>query len=131
MSMVSEGPSGVAVDRAWATITAHASGEDCGGCRGAWCPTVEWALWLVVTDRLVTKERRHLVTVVARQVMTAHWPRSIDGCRPCGLPDCGRAQLAGTWLEVVGDTSVPRSVEILMRSARPTDDELRGITGME
>ena len=130
MSMVPEGVPGLAVDWAWATITAHAQGEGCAGCRRSWCPTAEWALWLVITDRLVTPDRRQVVTVVARQVMTAHWPRGAGGCRPCGLPDCGRAQLAGTWLEVVGDIAVPDSVKLLMRSATPTAKDLRRITGM-
>ena len=126
--MVPEGPAGLAVDWAWASIDAHASGDDCSGCRGRWCPTVEWALWLVITDRLVSADRRQMVTVVARQVMTAHWPRTVDGCRPCGLPDCGRAQLAGTWLEVVGEDAVPDSVKILRTT--PTLDDLRRITGL-
>lgn len=97
----------------------------------AWCPTAEWALWVVITDRVVPADRRQLVTVVARQTMTAHWPRGVDGCRPCGLPDCGRIQLAGTWLEVVQDGYVPPSVAILMPSATPTAEDLRRITGME
>ncbi|MGI5148021.1 hypothetical protein ACQEVC_16865 [Plantactinospora sp. CA-294935] len=128
MSMVPESAPGLAVDWAWATITAHAEGRHCGGCRGTWCPTAEWALWVVITDRIVPADRRKLVTVVARQVMTAHWPRGIDGCRPCALPDCGRIQLAGTWLEVVGDEAVPDSVKILRST--PTADDLRRITGM-
>lgn len=131
MSMVPESAPGLAVDWAWATITAHAEDRRCNGCRGTWCPTAEWALWLLITDRLVTKERRQLVTVVARQVMTAHWPRTADGCRPCGLPDCGRAQLAGTWLDVYDRGWVPDSVRILMPSATPTPEDLRRLTGMD
>ncbi|MBE1485230.1 hypothetical protein [Plantactinospora soyae] len=126
-----ESAPGLAIDWAWATITAHAEGRHCGGCRDAWCPTAEWALWVVITDRVVPADRRQLVTVVARQTMTAHWPRGVDGCRPCGLPDCGRIQLAGTWLEVVQDGYVPPSVAILMPSATPTAEDLRRITGME
>ncbi|MGX7672189.1 hypothetical protein [Plantactinospora sp. DSM 117369] len=128
-----EGAPGLAVDWAWASIVAHAQGEHCGGCRDRWCPTVEWALWLVITDRLVSPdpERRRLVTVMARQVMLAHWPRTVDGCRPCGLPDCGRIQLAATWLEVVGDPAVPDSVSLLRPSATPSVEELRRITGMD
>ncbi|MGI5145453.1 hypothetical protein ACQEVC_03465 [Plantactinospora sp. CA-294935] len=75
-------------------------------------------------------DRRQLVTVVARQVMTAHWPRSIAGCRPCGLPDCGRLVLAGTWLEVHDRGWVPGAVRALLPSSRPTDDDLRRITGI-
>ncbi|MFY1690900.1 hypothetical protein [Plantactinospora sp. WMMB782] len=132
MSMVPESAPGLAVDWAWATITAHAEGRDCNGCRGSWCPTAEWALWVVITDRLVgpDPERRRLVTVVARQVMIAHWPRTVDGCRPCGLAECGRGQLAGTWLNVVGEVAVPNSVKILW-STPPTVRELRRITGLD
>jgi hypothetical protein len=126
-----ESASSLTIDWAWATITTHAEGRHCGACRGTWCPTAEWSLWVVITDRLIPAERRQLVTIVARQVMTAHWPSGIDGCRPCGLPDCGRIQLAGTWLEVVRDEYVPPSVQILLPSATPTEKELRGITGMD
>ncbi|MFY1669297.1 hypothetical protein ACN27G_04980 [Plantactinospora sp. WMMB334] len=89
-------------------------------------------MWVVITDALVGRDPRRcqLVTVVARQVLDAHWPRGIDGCRPCGLPDCGRIQLAGTWLEVVGDDAIPESVRILLPSATPTPEDLRRITGM-
>ncbi|GAA3730166.1 hypothetical protein GCM10022225_09800 [Plantactinospora mayteni] len=128
---VPESAPGLAADWAWATITNHAESGHCGGCRGTWCPTAEWALWVVITDRIVPKDRRQAVTVVARQVMLAHWPRTVDGCRPCGLPDCGRVQLAGTWLEVHDPGWIPPSVAILMRSATPTDEELRRITGID
>ncbi|WP_422770216.1 hypothetical protein ACN28C_26350 [Plantactinospora sp. WMMC1484] len=129
---VPESAPGLAADWAWGTLTTHAEQGNCGGCRGAWCPTAEWALWVVITDELVGRDprRRQLVTVVARQVLNAHWPRGVDGCRPCGLPDCGRIQLAGTWLEVVGDDYVPASVRILLPSATPTPEDLRRITGM-
>ncbi|MBE1488638.1 hypothetical protein [Plantactinospora soyae] len=127
---VPESAPGLAIDWAWATITTHAEARHCDGCRGTWCPTVEWALWVVITDRIVPADREQLVTVVARQTMTAHWPSGIDGCRPCGLPDCSRMQLAATWLEVVRNDYIPESVRILMKSARPTDAELRQITEM-
>ncbi|GIG87216.1 hypothetical protein Pen02_21520 [Plantactinospora endophytica] len=80
-----ESAPGLAADWAWATITNHAEGRHCNGCRGIWCPTAEWSLWVVITDRIIPVDRRPLVTVVARQVMIAHWPRTVDGCRPCGV----------------------------------------------
>ncbi|GAA3723467.1 hypothetical protein GCM10022225_00400 [Plantactinospora mayteni] len=126
-----ESAPGLAADWAWATITNHAESGHCGGCRGTWCPTAEWALWVVITDRIVPADRRTLVTVVARQVMTAHWPRGVDGCRPCGLPDCGRMALAATWLEVVRDDYLPPSVDALRPTMAPTDEDLRRITGMD
>ncbi|AVT35918.1 hypothetical protein C6W10_04965 [Plantactinospora sp. BB1] len=87
---------------------------------------------MVITDRLVSPdpERRRLVTTVARQVMLAHWPRTAHGCRPCGSVECGRMVLAATWLEVVGEPTVPDSVLILRPSATPSVQQLRRLTGM-
>lgn len=137
--MMAEGPPGAAIDRAVSTIRRHASGEECAECRrqerGTWCPSAEWALWVVVSDGVPT-EIRHMVTVVARQVMLAHWPRLVDGCRPCESPNCGRAQLAGTWLDVVKDPFHPPVEErsalgVLLAGSVPSPDELREITGMD
>lgn len=130
--MVPESAPGLAITWAWRIITEHAEGRGCGQCRDRWCPTAEWALWVVVTEHFSPPgdDGRRLVTVVARQVLTNHWPRGVDGCRPCGLPDCTRMQVAATWLEVVKDDYVPPSVRILMKSATPTVEQLREITGM-
>jgi hypothetical protein len=128
--MTPEGPSGLAVDAAHAIIGVHGTGGGCSACRPGWCPSQEWALWMVVGEK-VPDAIRHLVTVVARLVMAAHWPRTVDGCRPCGSPDCDRMQVASAWLEVHDPGYVPPSVAILMPSAAPTDDDLRRITGMD
>ncbi|MBE1486418.1 hypothetical protein [Plantactinospora soyae] len=131
MGMI-EGPHGVAIDAAYDIITTHASGGDCGACRLNWCPTAEWALWVVVAEpAAVRPDARQLVTIVARQVMAAHWPSAVDGCRPCGLPDCDRIRTAGPWLEVHDPGYVPPLIQTLTRSRPPTDDELREITGID
>ncbi|MGI5214960.1 hypothetical protein [Plantactinospora sp. CA-290183] len=127
-----EGPPGLAIDWAWASLRTHADGHACIGCRGYWCPTAEWALWVAVSDQLVDgDDRRQAVTVVARQVLRAHWPRTVDGCRPCGLPNCERARLAGGWLDAIGDPYVPPTTTILRPTTTPTDDDLRRITEMD
>ncbi|MGI5213513.1 hypothetical protein [Plantactinospora sp. CA-290183] len=107
MSMVPEGVPGLAIDWARHAIGRHAEGRGCGECRDAWCPTAEWALWVLVSDQQVRTVDRRSVTVVARQVVLTHWPRTVDGCRPCGLPDCERIRLAGAWLTAVGDDVMP------------------------
>ena len=142
--MADELPPGTAVDRARRSIRNHATGNGCDGCEQLMsvreiragdvvqvvrCVESESALRLVITERAMPAAERHLVTVVARQVLLAHWPRTEAGCIPCREPDCEWAQLAGTWLDVVGDPLNPRaSVTIL--AARPSAAKLRGITGL-
>ncbi|WP_422770719.1 hypothetical protein ACN28C_29210 [Plantactinospora sp. WMMC1484] len=125
-----ETPPAPAVDWAWTTITTHAHTGHCANCRGTWCPTAEWALWLLITDRLVTDSRRPAITTVARQVMTAHWPHTPHGCRPCALPDCLRIQLAATWLEIHDPHWIPDPLRPRLPTTTPTPDDLRRITGM-
>ena len=115
---------GLAIDWAHRIIRAHAAGEGCGQCRDGWCPTAEWAVWACVSDYMPPAEQ-HLLTVVARQVVQAHWPRSVDGCRPCGLDDCDRIRIAGAWLDAVRDPFLPPVVMDV-----PTPEELHRITGM-
>ena len=141
--MTGEGPPGTCIDMARRIITDHADATDCdqcrdlppaGGVRVHWCPSAEWAMWVLISDRAVPAGMRHSVTIVARRVLLAHWPRTVDGCRPCGLPDCSRAQLAGTWLEVVGDPYVPgrrSAVEILLSGAVPSPEDVRRIVDGE
>lgn len=131
--MMAEGPSGYALDAAHSIIAAHANGDDCRACRPGrpgWCPSKEWALWVVVDDG-VPKAARQMVTVVARQILTAHWPRGVDGCLPCGSPDCAQMKVAATWLEVIRDDYIPPQVKALLPSNKPTADDLRRITGMD
>ncbi|MFY1672556.1 hypothetical protein ACN27G_21740 [Plantactinospora sp. WMMB334] len=120
-----------AVDWAWTTITSHADTGHCADCRDTWCPTAEWALWLLITDRLIPHHRRPAITTVARQVMTAHWPHTAPGCHPCALPDCLRIQLAATWLEVHDPDWIPDPLRPHLPTPTPTPDVLRRITGME
>ncbi|MEO3929961.1 hypothetical protein ABGB07_39840 [Micromonosporaceae bacterium B7E4] len=130
--MVPESAPGLAITWAHRIIVDHAEARSCDQCRARWCPTAEWALWVVVTEHFPPPhdDGEHLVTVVARQVLTNHWPRGVDGCRPCGLPDCTRMQVAATWLEVVRDPYTPPAVQALLPSRVPTNEELRRITGM-
>ncbi|MEO3926160.1 hypothetical protein ABGB07_20155 [Micromonosporaceae bacterium B7E4] len=133
MNMVPESAPGLAITWAHRIITDHAEGRGCGQCRARWCPTAEWALWVVVTEHFPPPGDggQKLVTTVARQVLTSHWPYGVDGCRPCGLPDCTRMQVAARWLHTVRDDYLPPTVQALRPTVVPTDDELRRITGMD
>ncbi|MEO3745287.1 hypothetical protein [Plantactinospora sp. B5E13] len=129
--MMPEGRPRFAIEDAYRIITAHAEGRGCQECRPGWCPTQEWALWVVVTaGRQLPAQLRPMVTVVARLVMTAHWPRGIDGCRPCGQPDCGRIIVAGSWLETHDPGWAPPQLRAVLPSRVPSDEELRRITGI-
>jgi len=96
-------PPGPAVGVAYELITGHAAGQTCPSCRDGWCPAAEWALWLVVADDQLPPGGRDPVTAVARQVYLAHRARPRGGCRPCGLPDCERMEIASAWLLRVGE----------------------------
>jgi len=99
------GAPGPAITMAHRLIVAHAEGRGCSSCQDRWCPAAEWALQVAAMDDAPPPEPdgRRLVTVVARQVAAAHWPREVDGCRPCGLPDCDRYGVASAWLSQVGE----------------------------
>ncbi|MEE6261018.1 hypothetical protein [Plantactinospora sonchi] len=84
-------------------IVNHAQDRNCPSCQNGWCPAVEWALWLVVTDEQTPPGGRDPVTVVARRVYLAHRARPVDGCGPCGLPACERWEIASAWLLRVGE----------------------------
>jgi len=129
--MMPEGRQGPAVEDAYRIISTHARGDACSQCRPGWCPTQEWALWMVVTDsdHRPPDDVRSAVTTIARRVMTAHWPRG-DVCRPCGQLDCDRIRTAGAWLEVHDPQWIPPHLRALLPTEVPTDDELRSITGM-
>lgn len=119
---------GPAIRLAHRLIVAHAEGRDCPHCQDGWCLGAEWALGVVSTADRPPPEGKRLVTVVARQILTAH--RALPGgtCLPCGLPACDRAGVATAWLETVGEL-VPGFV--YADTGVPTDDDLRRITGID
>ncbi|MFC6019791.1 hypothetical protein ACFP2T_26730 [Plantactinospora solaniradicis] len=75
---------------------------------------------------MVPESAPGLAITWAWQIIADH----AEGRRPCGLPDCTRMQVAATCFEVTKDDYVPPSVRILMKSATPTPEQLREITGM-
>jgi hypothetical protein len=117
-----EGPPGLAIDAAHDIIRAHALGNRCLACRSDWCPSAEWALWVCVTDQVPPVDGEHLVTLVARRVLIAHRPRTVDGCHPCGFADCDRYRTAALWLDTIGDPYTPTGTP-------PPDEVLRRIPG--
>ncbi|MEO3747735.1 hypothetical protein [Plantactinospora sp. B5E13] len=121
---------GPAVRLAHEIIIAHAEGRDCLYCQDTWCLGAEWALGVAaLNDRPPpSPDGTALVTVVARQVLAAHWPQPAGGCAPCGVPDCDRADLATAWLGQVGEP-VPETAE-QVTEAVPSDADLHRITGM-
>ena len=123
--MAGDGPPGYAVDSAKRTLAAHADDKTCAQCVPGRCWMLEWAAWCLVTSgERLTPEIRHLMTLAARRIVNDHWPRTVDGCWPCGLPDCEPMQVAAGWLTAVGDHFMPAAART------PSVAELRQITGM-